>query len=103
METDFIVIGSGVAGLRAAVELAQAGRVLILTKTEPMESNSRYAQGGIAAAMSESDSIELHQADTMAAGAGLCDETAVRVLTEEGPGEVERLIQWGTEFDRKGE
>jgi L-aspartate oxidase len=100
METDFIIIGSGVAGLRAAVDLAQSGRVLILTKTEPMESNSRYAQGGIAAAMGESDSTDLHFADTIAAGAGLCDKEAVSILADEAPGEIQKLIDWGTEFDR---
>ena len=100
IETDFIVMGSGVAGLRASADLAAAGRVLILTKTELTESNSRYAQGGIAAAIGESDSIGLHVADTLEAGAGLCEETAVRILTEEGPVEIQRLIDWGTEFDR---
>ncbi|HEX4999130.1 MAG TPA: L-aspartate oxidase [Terriglobia bacterium] len=99
LETDFIVVGSGAAGLRAAVELSAAGRVLVLTKTELTESNSRYAQGGIAAAMDDSDTTELHRADTIAAGAGLCDEAAVAVLVEEGPAEVERLIDWGTAFD----
>jgi L-aspartate oxidase len=99
LETDFIVVGSGAAGLRAAVDLASAGRVLILTKTELTESNSRYAQGGIAAAMDDSDTTELHRADTIAAGAGLCDEEAVATLVEEGPAEVERLIEWGTAFD----
>ena len=101
VDTDFIVIGSGAAGLRAALDLAPAGRVLILTKTEIRESNSRYAQGGIAAAIGESDSAELHTSDTLAAGAGLCNEEAVRILAEEGPREIERLIEWGTGFDRK--
>ena len=100
VQADFIVIGSGAAGLRAALDLAQSGRVLILTKTEIRESNSRYAQGGIAAAIGETDSTELHFSDTLAAGAGLCDEEAVRVLVQEGPSEIERLIGWGTGFDR---
>jgi L-aspartate oxidase len=99
LETDFIVVGSGAAGLRAAIDLAAAGRVLVLTKTELTESNSRYAQGGIAAAMDDTDTTALHRADTIAAGAGLCDEEAVAVLVEEGPAEVERLIEWGTAFD----
>ena len=98
--TDFIIIGSGAAGLRAALDLGAAGKVLILTKTEIRESNSRYAQGGIAAAIGQEDSAKLHFSDTIAAGAGLCDEEAVRVLTEEGPGEIERLMDWGTSFDR---
>jgi L-aspartate oxidase len=101
MDADFIVIGSGVAGLSAAMELARADRVLILTKTETKESNSRYAQGGIAAAVGEEDSPELHYSDTLAAGAGLCDEEAVRILVQEAPGEIERLIEWGTGFDRR--
>lgn len=100
IETDFVVIGSGVAGLRAAVDLATAGRVLLLTKTELTESNSQYAQGGIAAAVGDSDSTELHFSDTLTAGAGLCDEPAVKVLADEGPEEIQRLIEWGTEFDR---
>lgn len=102
IEADFIVIGSGAAGLRAALELAAAGRVLILTKTEMTESNSRYAQGGIAAAVGESDSIELHSTDTLTAGAGLCDEEAVQVLASEATVEIDRLIEWGTDFDRSG-
>ena len=101
IETDFTIIGSGVAGLRAAADLAKAGRVLLLTKTEITESNSRYAQGGIAAAVSESDSTELHFSDTITAGAGLCDESAVRILAEEAPREIQKLVDWGTEFDRK--
>jgi L-aspartate oxidase len=95
------VIGSGAAGLRAALDLASSGRVLILTKTEIQESNSRYAQGGIAAAIGETDSTELHFSDTITAGAGLCDEEAVRVLVTEGPSEIEHLIGWGAGFDRR--
>lgn len=101
IDVDFIVIGSGVAGLRAALDLASAGRVLILTKTETRESNSRYAQGGIAAAIGEGDSGELHFSDTLRAGAGLCDEEAVRILVAEAPGEIEHLLEWGTAFDRR--
>jgi L-aspartate oxidase len=100
IETDFIVIGGGVAGLRAAVDLAKAGRVLLLTKTALTESNSQYAQGGIAAAVGESDSTSIHFSDTLAAGAGLCDEAAVKVLADEAPEEIQKLIEWGTEFDR---
>jgi L-aspartate oxidase len=100
IQADFIIIGSGAAGLRAALDLAPCGHVLILTKTEIRESNSRYAQGGIAAAIGKSDSTELHFSDTLAAGAGLCDEKAVQVLVQEGPSEIDRLIGWGTGFDR---
>ena len=99
IETDFIVIGGGVAGLRAAVDLAKAGRVLLLTKASLAESNSQYAQGGIAAAVGESDSTDIHSSDTLIAGAGLCDEAAVKILADEGPEEIRKLIEWGTEFD----
>jgi len=103
MIADFIVVGSGIAGLRAAIELAPAGRVLILTKAEATESNTGYAQGGIAVALGGDDSPELHEADTLRAGDGLCDETAVRVLVEEGPRYVSELVAWGTAFDRDAE
>ena len=97
---DFVVIGSGIAGLRAAIALAPVGRVLILTKAEPTESNTGYAQGGIAVALGDDDSPALHAADTVKAGDGLCDEDAVRVLVEQGPRYVTELIDWGTRFDR---
>jgi L-aspartate oxidase len=101
-QTDFIVIGAGVAGLRAAIELSPAGRVLVLAKQEVTESNTQYAQGGIAAALSDEDEIGLHLQDTLAAGDGLCNAEAARVLVEEGPQRIEELIEWGTEFDRAG-
>jgi L-aspartate oxidase len=100
LRADFIIVGSGIAALRAAAELAGAGDVLILTKAEPREGNTGYAQGGIAAAVGPGDSPELHAADTMAAGDGLCDERAVRVLVEEGPRYVRELMEWGARFDR---
>jgi L-aspartate oxidase len=100
---DYIVIGSGVAGLRAAVELVQQGRVIVLTKDRLDESNTEYAQGGVAVALSEEDQIDLHVEDTLVAGAGLCDEKAVRVLVQEGPKYITQLIQWGAQFDREGE
>jgi len=99
---DFIVIGSGIAGLRAAIELARGGRVAVLTKDRLDESNTEYAQGGVAVALSDDDQIELHVEDTLKAGAGLCDEAAVRVLVEEGPRYITELIEWGAEFDREG-
>ncbi len=99
---DFVVIGAGVAGLRAAIELAKAGRVLVLAKREVTESNTQYAQGGIAAALSDEDEVTLHYQDTINAGAGLCNLDAARVLVEEGPERIEELIRWGTEFDRNG-
>jgi L-aspartate oxidase len=97
---DFIIVGSGIAGLRAAVELASAGEIVIITKADPNESNTEYAQGGIAAAIGADDSVELHARDTMMAGDGLCDERAVRVLCEEGPRYTRELIDWGAQFDR---
>ena len=101
-ETDFVIVGAGVAGLRAAIELAAAGRVLVLAKREITESATQYAQGGIAAALSDEDEIGLHLQDTLMAGDGLCNEDAARVLVEEGPERIQELIDWGTEFDREG-
>src|SRR5882762_28564 len=97
---DFIIVVGGVAGPRAAIGLAPAGRVLVLTKAEPAESNTGYAQGGIAAAIGDDDSPALHAADTIRAGDGLCDEDAVRVCVEDGPRYVHELIDWGARFDR---
>src|SRR4030095_3884666 len=97
---DFLVIGSGIAGLRAAISLAETGEVIILTKADPRESNTGYAQGGIAAAVGEDDTPALHARDTIAAGDGLCVPEAVRALTEEGPRYVRELIEWGAAFDR---
>jgi L-aspartate oxidase len=99
---DFLVIGAGVAGLRAAVELAGAGTVLVLAKREVTESNTQWAQGGIAAALSDEDEISLHLQDTLQAGDGLCNPEAARVLVEDAPQRIDELIQWGTEFDRQG-
>jgi L-aspartate oxidase len=98
--TDFIVIGSGIAGLRSAIALAASGRVTILTKDQIDESNTKYAQGGIAVVLNDDDRIELHVQDTLDAGAGLCDEQAVKVLVEEGPRYILELIHHGAEFDR---
>src|SRR5688500_4889155 len=97
---DFLVIGSGVAGLRAAVELSQCGRVLILTKGHPLQSSSIHAQGGVAVAMSEEDDVAIHLTDTLRAGHGLCRKEAVRVLVEEGPRRIQELIKWGARFDK---
>lgn len=103
LETDFIVIGSGVAGLRASIELARTGAdVIVLTKDKASESNTEYAQGGVAVVLSDDDDGELHEGDTLAAGAGLCDEDAVEILVTEGTKYIKELIEWGTEFDREG-
>src|ERR687892_2802818 len=102
---DLLVLGSGVAGLSATVRAARAGHsVLVLTKGELAHSATRYAQGGVAAALFDGDdSPELHLSDTLAAGAGLCDTDAVRVLVTEGPDRVRDLMAMGAEFDRTGD
>lgn len=103
LETDFIVIGSGVAGLRASIELAKSGaRVTVLTKDKASESNTEYAQGGVAVVLSDDDEAELHEEDTLVAGAGLCDPQAVETLVTEGTRCIKELIDWGAEFDREG-
>ena len=102
METDFLVIGAGVAGLSAAIEAAPAGRVLVLTKDRLTESATEYSQGGVAVALSDEDEVRLHEQDTLLAGAGLCDPMAVRELVESGPERIQRLIEWGAEFDSQG-
>jgi len=102
MNPDFLVIGAGVAGLRAAIELAEAGQVLVVAKDSLRESSSEYAQGGVAVALSDDDEVELHERDTLKAGDGLCDGAAVRTLVEEGPAAIQQLIDWGAEFDREG-
>lgn len=103
LETDFIVIGSGVAGLRASIELASSGaRVTVLTKDKASESNTEYAQGGVAVVLSDDDNAELHEEDTLVAGAGLCDTEAVETLVTGGTKYIKQLIEWGTEFDREG-
>ncbi len=102
MSPDFLVIGAGVAGLRAAIELAEAGSVLVVAKESLRESSSEYAQGGIAVALSDDDEVRLHEQDTLYAGDGLCDGAAVHTLVEEGPAAIQQLIDWGAEFDRQG-
>jgi len=100
--TDVLVIGGGVAGLRAAIAAAQGGaEVLLLTKDSVDESNTWYAQGGIAAVLQPLDSVESHIKDTEIVGVGLCDEDAVRLTVEEGPRRVLELLQWGANFDKK--
>jgi L-aspartate oxidase len=100
LQADFLIVGSGIAALRAAASLDGAGEVLVLTKAGPHAGNTDYAQGGIAAAVGADDTPDRHFADTMAAGDGLCDARAVRVLVDEGPRYVGQLIEWGAVFDR---
>lgn len=100
--TDFLVIGSGLAGLAFAIEAAQNGRVTVLTKAAITDSNTNWAQGGIAAAVGESDSWELHEEDTITAGAGLCDQEAVRFLVQNAPSAIQWLRSMGARFDLNG-
>jgi L-aspartate oxidase len=102
LNVDFVVVGCGIAGLRAAIEAGRHGSVLVLAKSELTETATELAQGGIAAALSDEDEISLHEQDTLAAGDGLCNPEAVKVLVEEGPGCIHELIEWGTQFDRAG-
>jgi L-aspartate oxidase len=101
-QVDFLILGGGIAGTRAAIGLASAGKVLVLTKGELYESSTEYAQGGIAAALGEDDEVGLHLEDTLRAGDGLCREEAVHILVNEGPQQIEQLISWGMRFDRNG-
>jgi L-aspartate oxidase len=98
---DFIVLGSGIAGLSFALNVAKKGRVAIVTKKNRAESNTNYAQGGIAAVMAQDDSFELHVRDTLEAGAGLCHEDVVRTIVEEGPDRVNELIELGVRFSQR--
>ena len=100
-EVDFLVMGAGVAGLRAAVELAQHGEVLVVTKESLGESNTHYAQGGIAVAMEGQDDVGLHLEDTVNAGDGIVYRPAAEALVSEGPARVAELIEWGANFDRE--
>ena len=99
-QVDYVIVGAGIAGLRAAIGLSHAGRVLVVTKEQLGESNTSYAQGGIAVAMGGDEDVSLHLDDTLQAGAGLVNREAAKVLVEEGPLRVEELLQWGTAFDR---
>jgi len=96
---DVVVVGSGVAGLYAALQLDEAYKVAVLTKSDLQTSSSWQAQGGIAAVLTEEDDFRLHMEDTMTAGAGLCKEEAVRVLVEEGPENIHTLEEWSVPFD----
>src|SRR5438132_9422019 len=99
-QSDFLVLGSGIAGLSFALQAARHGSVTMLAKRGRSESNTAHAQGGIAAVLSPHDSVEQHLEDTLVAGAGLCREAAVRITVEEGPARVRDLIELGAEFTR---
>nr|HPJ18558.1 FAD-dependent oxidoreductase [Actinomycetota bacterium] len=104
IDADVVVVGSGIAGLTTAIRASRAGlNVVVVTKSLVEVGSTRWAQGGIAAALGAGDSPQAHMDDTLVAGAGLCDPDAVRVLVESGPAAVRRLIGWGAEFDRTPE
>jgi len=98
---DFLVIGSGLGGLSFALKVAEHGKVCLITKSELEETNTRYAQGGIAAVTYEPDSHEKHVEDTLIAGEHLCSEEVVKMVVKEGPAQISELIQWGTKFDKE--
>lgn len=100
-KVDFLIIGSGIAGLSLALKVAESGKVIVLTKTKPEETNTAYAQGGIAGVMSPPDSVEKHVKDTMVAGDFLGDEKVVRIVATEAAERINELISWGAEFDKK--
>jgi L-aspartate oxidase len=99
-EVDFLVIGSGIAGISYALKVAEFGKVLMLTKSDEDESNTKYAQGGIAAVMYEPDSYNKHIEDTLICGDGVCDENIVKLVIEESTQRINELINWGTQFDK---
>ncbi len=102
IETDYLVVGTGIAGLTTSLEIGSRNEnVLMITKSELIETNTRYAQGGIAAVLSEDDKYELHIEDTLYAGAGLCEIEPVRILVTEGPERIKELLNINTNFDRK--
>jgi L-aspartate oxidase len=101
LDTDFLVLGSGIAGLRAGLGLARHGRVLLVTKDQPTESNTGYAQGGVAVALATDDDVSLHLDDTLKAGGGIVSPSAARILVEEGPARIRELASWGARFDRE--
>ena len=100
-EVDFLVIGSGIAGLSFALKVADYGKVCVLTKADAAEGSTRYAQGGIAAVIYDTDSFEKHIQDTLVAGAGICDEETVRMTITEAPERIKELIRYGIRFDKR--
>jgi L-aspartate oxidase len=100
LETDYLVIGSGIAGLNFALQAAAHGRVVIVTKKQPDDTNTSWAQGGVAAVLASDDSVEQHVADTLTVGDGLCDRDVVELCVREGPAQVERLLKLGVDLAR---
>src|SRR5215831_8794100 len=98
---DFLILGSGIAGLSFALKVAPHGRVAIITKKNKAESNTNYAQGGIAAVTSKEDSFAMHVQDTLESGAGLCKEAVVRTIVQEGPARIQELIELGMKFSER--
>jgi L-aspartate oxidase len=101
MHYDFVILGSGIAGLTLSLKLARHGSVAVITKRRPNDSNTAYAQGGVASVTSPEDSFDLHIEDTLIAGAGLCDREAVRTIVTEGPSAVQELMEIGVHFDER--
>ncbi|WP_337871854.1 L-aspartate oxidase [Ignavibacterium sp.] len=101
MKTDVLIIGSGIAGLFSALKISEFADVIIVTKKEKAESNTNYAQGGIASVISQHDSFEMHIEDTLIAGAGLCRRESVEIMVKEGPDRIKDLIAIGTEFTKR--
>ena len=101
--SDLLIIGSGIAGLFSALKFAPHGRVTLLTKKARADSNTNYAQGGIAAVMEQTDSIESHVADTLASGCDLCDEAVVRTIISDAPARIHDLIDYGVQFSHRKE
>src|SRR6476660_3931024 len=98
---DFLVVGSGIAGLSFALKAAKYGKVLIVTKANEDESNTKYAQGGVAVVVDkEEDSFDKHIEDTLIAGDGLCDRHIVEIVVTEGPARIDEIIKYGTSFDK---
>src|SRR3954453_5642474 len=100
LETDYLVIGSGIAGLNFALLAAEHGRVVVITKKAPADTNTNWAQGGVAAVLASDDSFEQHISETRTAGDGLCDRKIVELCVNEGPAQVERLLQIGVRLAR---
>src|ERR1700682_5185376 len=100
-EYDFVVIGSGIAGLSFALKAAKNGSVAVITKRKGPDTNTAWAQGGIACVTSDEDSFELHVRDTLEAGAGLCDEKVVRTIVTEAPARIRDLVDLGLHFDER--